>query len=874
MSTSEEIRAKGNEFYKAGKIAESIPLYQRAAELSPTDRTPWSNLAAAHFELGDYVSSISACETAMSLISADSADFVTVKEKLHLRMAKSLLHTRGYDAAAKVVGQLSPSPEKDSLERCIGLYLEAEKLVSKPHKVAEYIVLKLPRINTAEFYPIGHDTPESLWDASLSRSPRDTISLLFGGIGDARNLFQTLVEIARHEAQKKDIERKKYHFTIVDLKAAWHRSDSGRCYDAGGAITIYDVLQAQISRAVEALEGRGGMPEYLSIPEMYTSDVLRFLRDWKNSVQAEFPTARVQQQLLIKRQQEDMQWAPQRAQDPEAGRPLPVCRKEAAFHAQTEAVLLSPASMREVDPEIQKYFDDLQPRKINPQTVPAAARAAVKAHWRTNVTLFDLEWMYSRANDEGERTDIDTGESPYTIAAKIEELGIKPRGAQCLYDYVATWLIQIAKAIRELRGRLQVEACVGDLTAVLEQIKYGVVGHRSQAITPESAAVKPHAVAGVVHTDYPQLYDRIHLSNVPDYIGGTLTSYLYAFPMVYPGPQAYITSTCLRNPPRFSSAEAFDAEYTALHKPSDIEKIFHVALERTQDYNMDAMLGMMPMCAYLRWHHQEFSTEYKDLMPRSQLETWIYRLFLKLVLPVAKEDTVSNTLIYCPLNLTVIFRILAHLQAIGYPAHWLSDILSSILSGSITTIARPPRSEPLKPKEIDTVFPTRKQTLAPFMAEFSTLASMWQQYPLGATSNFVPLDKIKQYTVKFPKTNFSVRTWPGFILVFHKKTLSERIASNLRQYLLNDEVGFKNNKTAWILREKEIHVLSTWEWNRKETTAKFWLRSDVVEGMKRDGDWCVTVWRTDNWRAQMGLVGVEEVKMLEKGWVEVVNAGR
>ncbi|KJX96528.1 putative tetratricopeptide-like protein [Zymoseptoria brevis] len=819
MSTSEEVRTKGNEFYKVARL-QTIPFYQRAAELSPTDRTPWSNLAAAHFELGDYRSSISACEKAMSLLSTDNPDHDAVKEKLHLRMAKSFLHTREYDAAAKVVDRLNPSMEKYSLERCVGLYLEAEKLVLKPEKVAEYIVLNLPRykptlINTA-----------------------DTTSLLFGGIGDARNLFQTLVEIARHEAKKKDIERKKYHFTIIDLKAACiarilvvvmmleelsqSQEDEKQLpqnrllhclfYTLLSPLMpakIYDVLQTQISRAVEALEGQGGMPDYLSIPEMYTSDVLRFLKDWKNSVQAEFPTARVQQQLLIKRQQEDMQWAPQRAQDPEAGRPLPVCRKEAAFHAQTGAVLLSPVSMRVVDPEIQKYFDDLQPREINPQTVPAAARAAVKAHWRTNVTLFDLEWMYSRANDEGERTDIDTGESPYTIAAKIEELGIKPRGAQCLYDYVATWLIQIAQAIRQLRGRFQVEACVGDLTAVLEQIKYGVVGHRSHAITPESVAVKPHAVAAAVQNDYPQLYDRIHLSNVPDYIGGTLTSYLYALPMVYPGPQAYITSTCLRNPPRFPSAEAFDAEYTGLHKPSDMEKIFHVALERTQDYNMDAMMGMMPMCAYLRWHHQGVSTEYKDLMPRSQLETWIYRPFLKLVLPVAKEDIVSNTLIYCPLNLTVIFRILGHLQEIGYPAHWLSDILSSILSGSITTTARPPRSEPLKPKEIDTIFPTRKQTLAPFMAEFSTLASMWQQYPFGANTNFVPLDKIKQYTVKFRKANFSVRTWPGFILVFHKKMLSERIASNLRQYLLDDEAGFKNNKTARILREKEIHVVST-----------------------------------------------------------------
>lgn len=54
---------------------------------------------------------------------------------------------------------------------------------------------------------------------ALSSSPRTKISFLFGGIGDARNLFQTVIKIAEQDRKTKEQERKHYHFTIVDLKA-------------------------------------------------------------------------------------------------------------------------------------------------------------------------------------------------------------------------------------------------------------------------------------------------------------------------------------------------------------------------------------------------------------------------------------------------------------------------------------------------------------------------------------------------------------------------------------------------------------------------------------------------------------------------------
>jgi len=78
--------------------------------------------------------------------------------------------------------------------------------------------------------------------------------------------------------------------------------------------------------------------------------------------------------------------------------------------------------------------------------------------------------------------------------------------------------------------------------------------------------------------DYPQAYDRIHLSNVPDYVGGTLSSSLYALPLTYPGKESYVTSSCLRNTPRFKKVVEFDNEYVTLSAPSDLVKTFQVRM--------------------------------------------------------------------------------------------------------------------------------------------------------------------------------------------------------------------------------------------------------------------------------------------------------
>ena len=112
-------------------------------------------------------------------------------------------------------------------------------------------------------------------------------------------------------------------------------------------------------------------------------------------------------------------------------------------------------------------------------------------------------------------------------------------------------------------------------------------------------------------------------------------------------------------------------------------------------------------------------------MPREKLETWLYRLFLKLAIPAHRESQ-SFVLIYSPLNLTVFYRLLLHLSSVGYPAHWLSGVLDDLINGRINTTARPPRSDPMKIKETRARMPSLSQSVQPFVAELSTLASIWQ----------------------------------------------------------------------------------------------------------------------------------------------------
>jgi tetratricopeptide (TPR) repeat protein len=120
--------------------------YKRASELSPNERAPWSNLSAAHLELGDYVHAISACDKALGLLSPTDADNDAARQKLSTRKAKSCFFSGLYeDAGAAIDTASSSSVDIETLSRGVQSYLSAAKHVEDPMKARHEFVLNLPR---------------------------------------------------------------------------------------------------------------------------------------------------------------------------------------------------------------------------------------------------------------------------------------------------------------------------------------------------------------------------------------------------------------------------------------------------------------------------------------------------------------------------------------------------------------------------------------------------------------------------------------------------------------------------------------------------------------------------------------------------------
>jgi len=351
---------------------------------------------------------------------------------------------------------------------------------------------------------------------------------------------------------------------------------------------------------------------------------------------------------------------------------------------------------------------------------------------------------------------------------------------------------------------------------ILEQIRYGLVGHRLPSHVenglPQQQQPDTMEFETTTKVEYPHTYHKIHLSNIPDYIGGSLPVSLYALPITTPDESSLATFCNLRNPPRFPSFELFNNEYLGgLSTAAEMAKVLRLRLGEhdPREFNLEEFV--LPMTSYSEWHQLHTPQPFGELLSRPKLETWLYRVFLKIAIPCPR-DIVDFTMIYSPLNLTTFFRIIEHLHTIsGYPAHWLSHVVSSILSGKIHTSARSPRSDPLTVKEVKTVFPALTQSTAPFAAQMSTLAAIWSGFlPFTILSpDIPPASTIRKYKVHFKDVMpcYGSSVLPVFILAF----LDGRIMmpNDIRTYLLDDET-VRHTASAKEKRARGLRIVDTW----------------------------------------------------------------
>ncbi|RAL68680.1 hypothetical protein DID88_007388 [Monilinia fructigena] len=154
------------------------------------------------------------------------------------------------------------------------------------------------------------------------------------------------------------------------------------------------------------------------------------------------------------------------------------------------------------------------------------------------------------------------------------EEGILPhrQKASRLFDHVAPFFEAAARAIKKLGARLQAEVVLGDYIDVAERLNFDLYYDPNDANeSTKLDYLRPN--------DFPLLYDCIELSNLPDYRGGNLTTFLHALPILKPNGSSSIFSVCLRNAQAFPSMGYFISEYQLITSRKMLDQLTGACIE-------------------------------------------------------------------------------------------------------------------------------------------------------------------------------------------------------------------------------------------------------------------------------------------------------
>lgn len=328
----------------------------------------------------------------------------------------------------------------------------------------------------------------------------------------------------------------------------------------------------------------------------------------------------------------------------------------------------------------------------------------------------------------------------------------------------------------------------------------------------------------------------------------------------------------------FDSHDQFQAEYLLMSGKKRIADHFHVVRKADEVREMLGAgvarpgISAFAMEGYFVWEPAPTKAlPFNQIMKREQFETWIYGHFIKTCLPCPRP-LYSDRPVYSPLNVTIIFRLLEHLIKVGYPTHWMSDIVASICDGRITTRARPSRTIVMRLSELAEKHPKTEMSVAAWQAEFTSLFPIWRRIlPFGVIvpQGAVPsLQSIREHAVTFPMFKAERMLIPHFILVFWdtQNAHGPEPPQNIWDMLLSDHVGIIEGIGNTTLKSG-IHIVTTFRFTTRTRTASFWMRDDVVQNMK-SGAWRVYIWRTDVWDRQTEGVNVADNLKDGQSWLE------
>jgi len=231
---AESLKEKGNEFYKTSFFAEAEDAYSKALNEVVQDEDPklvlratiYSNRANARFEMGNYSGAADDSRNAIGVIQSDGKVSLD-DEKNHALLSKNewrLARCLFYDQRNEELKALVAAKEAESdsifLEK-VKCFTKSMQFKEKLHSSSEEFSPQILRSNLSfpfcEHYPFGHDNAESLLEEGKIE-PNCQFNILFGGVGDARHAFTTILDHHYHRV-KKSLDFN-LHITMNDINTA------------------------------------------------------------------------------------------------------------------------------------------------------------------------------------------------------------------------------------------------------------------------------------------------------------------------------------------------------------------------------------------------------------------------------------------------------------------------------------------------------------------------------------------------------------------------------------------------------------------------------------------------------------------------------
>ncbi|KAJ7245921.1 hypothetical protein B0H12DRAFT_1127173 [Mycena haematopus] len=641
-----------------------------------------SNLSAALFEMGSYNECTSAILRSFAHLDSPLEENSSLASRLSTRLAKSLSYafaagthvSRDADVADQLAriekSHSANEPESgawrvwrtmtDSGDYHSEANLARQRLIDLPLSkkslcISHDDIFSLLR-KSSEFPGFSLTGEEDSIDlTAFSKGKLSNLAFLFGGVGDARHVFGTVITLYETFPRLSANQKKalKVHITLLDLKEHALARDLVVMFLLSKIMACTDAIekvdfQATLFYLYTALV----MPQYCYdrfsnvLKEMQvkiSQDPVNFL-PWIRLDNLSVSAIKSALLLWVTRPViSAADYVSQHHYLPDEQNSKFGLSSESDWYKHTKA-FLAPSALWTRHPEFTFGSAKLK-----------AAAKHVKTTWVINPSLFD-----SAGGRDHYVLDAVSADA-FDVIRQIATFQKLHPVSSCVFNkdspafgYVTAFFDSAIIALKSLGSKVRLEFIHGDIRSQLLRMR----------AFPESRIAQ----------NLPVRYTKMWLSNVPDYISGPLGTAVFVVPSLHDTSSTASANHLLNFPMFMGEPASFCNTYVHL-QPRDLPKYLGC---RAIYMNAFDVTSLAPV---------SLPRPNQDLAKREELKTWLIRIFLSTL--VNGKSSSPITKVMAPNNIIAFIWLLIHLQKVGYPGHWLGDFLATLLCNTLVTDTLP-----------------------------------------------------------------------------------------------------------------------------------------------------------------------------------------